>query len=135
MRASYSARSRAPTTSTNTTVETYSLLREMVNLLKEIEVLESKVQEGQRQMGARWEEFGHFVRDAREDQRLSLVELAQRMGTTKSMLAYLEQGKRTWKINVGMNAVEALQHGRIREIPAQKIAAETQPQASSEGGI
>lgn len=80
----------------------------MVKLLKEIETLASKTQEGRKQLDALWVKFGLAVREAREEQRMSLVEMAQRMGTTKSLLSYCENGKRTWNIDMAMKAVEAL---------------------------
>ena len=61
-----------------------------------------------RTMGSLWIRFGQTVRQTRIERDMSLVELAAKMGISKSALSYQENGDRSWTVGLALKAIEAL---------------------------
>jgi ribosome-binding protein aMBF1 (putative translation factor) len=80
----------------------------MLRLLKQIEALLRQQGEERRTLDALWIKFGQTVRQTRIERDRSLVELAAKMGLSKSKLSYIENGERSWDLTTAAKAIEAL---------------------------
>jgi DNA-binding XRE family transcriptional regulator len=79
-------------------------LQEMTSILRQIETLLRQ----QAELDELWKKFGQAVRETREEKRMTQDELSKAMGTSKSSLCYMENGLRSWNIQLAMKATEAL---------------------------
>ncbi len=80
----------------------------MQSILKKIEDLSDRQEKGAAQLAEAWTEFGKAVRETREISRVTIVELAAKVGVSKSDLSYRETGERNWDLETARKVVEAL---------------------------
>ena len=80
----------------------------MQSLLKKIEDLSERQKKGDAQLAEAWAEFGKAVRETREISRVTIVELATKIGVSKSDLSYRETGLRGGDLETARKVAEAL---------------------------
>jgi ribosome-binding protein aMBF1 (putative translation factor) len=77
-------------------------------ILKTIDFFQKKQAISDDFIGTLWKDFGKSVRESRKKKGVGLKEFSNMIGVSRSMVGFLESGKRQWNFEMARKAVKLL---------------------------